>query len=97
MRITELATAEAVSQPTMTGLVQRLEDDGFVVRAPDKKDARAVRVSITAAGRRQLAQHRRARATALRVQLDALEPDALADLAAALPALDHLLAQEPRS
>jgi DNA-binding MarR family transcriptional regulator len=96
MRISELAAAEAVAQPTMTGLVQRLEDEGFVLRTPDIDDARAVRVAITRAGRKQLEIARRARAEALRVRLDALDPVALAELAAVLPALDHLLATESR-
>jgi DNA-binding MarR family transcriptional regulator len=97
MRITNLATAEAVSQPTMTGLVRRLEDDGFVRRTPDANDARAVRVAITSAGRKQLEATRSARAAVLRTRLDALDPDALAELADALPALDHLLDTEINS
>ena len=34
-RITDLAEAEAVAQPTITTLVGRLERDGLVRRAPD--------------------------------------------------------------
>lgn len=97
MRITDLATAEAVAQPTMTGLVRRLEDDGFVRRSPDPDDARAVRVAITGAGRKQLEVARAARAAALRTRLDRLDRDALAELVAALPALDHLLDTETRA
>jgi DNA-binding MarR family transcriptional regulator len=97
MRITNLATAEAVTQPTMTGLVSRLEEAGFVRRTPDADDARAVRVAITSAGRKQLDTARSARAAVLRTRLDALDPDALAGLADALRALDHLLDTEINS
>jgi DNA-binding MarR family transcriptional regulator len=94
MRISELAAAEAVAQPTMTGLIQRLEDDGFVRRTRDVDDARAVQVAITTAGSNHLEHYRAARAEALRARLDGLDPAVLAALAAALPALDHLVAQD---
>jgi DNA-binding MarR family transcriptional regulator len=96
LRISELAAAEAVAQPTMTGLVRRLEADGFVLRKPDAEDARAVRVAITDAGRKQLEIARDARAAALRIRLDNLDPAVLAELAAALPPLDELVATEYR-
>lgn len=89
-RMSELAAAEAVAQPTMTGLVARLEADGLARRGPDRADARAVRVAITPAGRRKLARLRAARAAALRTRLRALDAGAVADLRAALPALDQL-------
>jgi DNA-binding MarR family transcriptional regulator len=91
MRITELAAAELVAQPTMTGLVQRLEHEGLVERGPDPDDARAVRVAITDAGRDQLAGVRRDRARVLQQRIDRLDDDARAALAAALPVLDDLL------
>jgi DNA-binding MarR family transcriptional regulator len=93
-RITELAIAEAVAQPTMTSLVHRLERDGFVERRSDERDARVVLVVITAAGHARLAQVREARSSALAVRLAALDPQEQAVLAAALPALDHLIEQE---
>src|SRR3954465_2202661 len=48
-RITDLAAAEAVAQPTVTTLVGRLERDGLVRRAADPADARAVLVHLTTA------------------------------------------------
>jgi len=96
LRVTDLAAAEHVAQPSMTGLVGRLEHDGLVRRTPDPDDARAVRVVLTDAGRDQIAAVRGARAAALRQRLDALDPDAVAALAAALPALDDLFATDPR-
>jgi len=91
MRITDLAAAELVAQPTMTVLVRRLEQDGLVERTQDLSDARAVRVALTDAVREDLAAVRSRRAAVLQARLDRLQPDARAALAAALPALDHLL------
>src|SRR4051795_2228188 len=50
LRITDLAAAELVAQPTMTGIVRRLEQDGLVQRTPDPLDARAARIALTEAG-----------------------------------------------
>ena len=61
-RITELAEAEAVAQPTITTLVGRLERDGLVRRAADPDDARAVRVHLTDDGLARLGHARRAHA-----------------------------------
>ena len=91
-RVTDLAAAERVAQPTMTGLIGRLEADGLVRKTADPADARAVRVELTDAGRDQLAAVRAERAEALQARLDLLDDDARAALAAALPALDRLIA-----
>src|SRR4051812_28450339 len=90
-RITDLAVAELVAQPTMTVLVRRLESDGLVRKTRDAADARAVRVEITDAGRAELAEVRAARAEVMRSRLERLDDGARAALAAALPALDQLL------
>lgn len=91
LRITDLAAAELVAQPTMTGIVRRLEQDGLVRRTPDPSDARAVRVALTDAGRDELAAVRAKRAAVLAQRLDQLDDDARAALAAALDPLDDLL------
>jgi DNA-binding MarR family transcriptional regulator len=49
-RVTVLAANEAVAQPTMSALVQRLERRGLVTRAEDPLDARANLVEITPSG-----------------------------------------------
>jgi DNA-binding MarR family transcriptional regulator len=49
-RVTVLAANEAVAQPTMSALVQRLERRGLVSRGQDPADARANLVQITASG-----------------------------------------------
>ena len=92
-RITELAAAEQVAQPSMTALVGRLEGRGLVRREADPADRRAVRVAVTDAGREQLAAVRAARADLLAARIDRLDESERAALAAALPALDSLLSQ----
>lgn len=89
--MTDLAAAELVTQPTMTVLVNRLEQDGLVRKTRDAQDARAVFVEITEVGRAQLTEVRAGRAAVLQERLDRLDDEARAALAAALPALDQLL------
>src|SRR3954451_2348788 len=91
MRITALAAAESVAQPSMTTLVARLERDGLAERSPDATDARAVLVRITDEGLERLARIRAARAAAAEARLAALDPEERAVLEAALPVLDKLI------
>jgi DNA-binding MarR family transcriptional regulator len=90
-RITDLAAAEHVAQPTMTVLVRRLEQDGLVERTADPDDARSSRIALTDAGRAELNAVREDRAALLARRLATLEPAAREALAAAVPALDDLL------
>jgi DNA-binding MarR family transcriptional regulator len=92
LRVTDLAAAELVAQPTMTGIVRRLEHDGLVVRTPHPQDARASRIALTDAGRNELTTVRAQRAAVLQARLDRLDDDARAALAAAIEPLDDLLA-----
>lgn len=80
MRIGELAQTEQVEPPTMTRLVDGLERDGYVTRAPDPEDARAVQVRATARGTRALTRGRAMRVEALARALRALSPAELATL-----------------
>jgi DNA-binding MarR family transcriptional regulator len=92
-RISALAHGESVSQPSMTSLVQRLERDAYVTRRPDPADARAAIIAITAAGRRALEARAGLRTDALAARLRRLGARQRAQLEAALPALDALLAE----
>ncbi len=90
-RITAMAAAEGVSQPSMTQLMQRLEQRGLVARTSDPSDGRVALVSLTDAGRAALAA-RRQRNTRRVAELLADLPDAdvraLGDaLAAVLPSI----------
>lgn len=89
-RITELAEAQAVAQPTMTVAIQRLEARGLVTRERDEADRRATNAAITDAGRALLAQRRATRAADLHQRLAALDADQRRALQAALPALSAL-------
>ena len=89
-RITDLATAENVAQPTMTTLVVRLERDGLVERGGDPDDGRAVLVTITDDGLATLRRYGDARAEVLNARLATLSATDREALAAALPALDRL-------
>ena len=55
-RITQLAMTEALAQPTVTQLVDKLEGRGLVTRARSDDDGRVVIVAITAAGTRGAAR-----------------------------------------
>jgi DNA-binding MarR family transcriptional regulator len=90
-RITELAAAEGVTQPAITLLVNRLEERGWVERAPDPTDARAVLVGLTPHGR-QVFETLRAEYRALLHEEMATLPDRdVAALARAVEILDELI------
>lgn len=65
-RVTDLAVFERITQPSMTGLLQRLEEDGYVARAADPADRRATLVRLTAGGATALGAYRRASAARIR-------------------------------
>jgi DNA-binding MarR family transcriptional regulator len=89
-RVTALATAESIAQPSMTTLLSRLERDGLVERGPDPADARAVLATITAEGVERLTTIRAARAAVIEARLAELEPADRDAIAAAIPALAKL-------
>lgn len=87
MRVTTLAEREAVTQPAMTGLVQRLESAGLVTRRADARDGRVALIDITPLGRETLERRRATQDAIISNRLAGLSPDELAALQAALPAL----------
>ncbi|MFD1859934.1 MarR family transcriptional regulator [Aeromicrobium camelliae] len=90
-RITVLAEREAVSQPAMTNLVQRLEGAGLVRRETDPDDARASRISITEAGLTTLSARRRLYDELIGATLDKLDDAERAAISSALPALTRFI------
>ena len=90
-RITTMAAAEGVSQPSMTQLVQRLEQRGLVTRRSDPSDGRVALVSLTDAGRAALADRRQRNAERVADLLADLPDDGRAGtgdaLAVVLPAM----------
>ena len=89
-RVGDLAASESVAQPSMTTLVARLVGQGLVTRDPDPDDARAVRVTLTPAGREALARRSARRAAAMQARLQHLSPAERRTLADALPVLERL-------
>jgi DNA-binding MarR family transcriptional regulator len=57
----DLAAAEQIQPPSVTRLVQAMEEAGLVSCSPDPDDRRSTRVRVTAAGRRELStiRHRK--------------------------------------
>ena len=94
-RLTALAAAEGISQPSMSQLVQRLERQGLVVRVTDPDDGRAALIEITDAGRELVAERQRAlrgRVVSLLTELSA-EDEAALTLAmhVARPIIDRMI------
>jgi DNA-binding MarR family transcriptional regulator len=97
-RLTELAIQQGVTQPAMTQLVTRLQESALAERGPDPDDGRVVRVSITDAGRAELARRRSIRTDRLGALFDRLPDAQQAALVAALPAIQNLtLMPEPQA
>ena len=89
-RITDLAAAEGVAQPSMTVLVTALERSGLVERRADPADGRVALVVLTAFGSDYLRARRQAGAAAFAELIDELPPAEAGALAAAVTALEHL-------
>ena len=89
-RISHMADYESISQPAMTSAVNRLAQDGLVVREADPVDARAQLVALTATGRKLLEQYRHQVTAVLQPKLEALPPDDYATIERAVGLLDTL-------
>jgi DNA-binding MarR family transcriptional regulator len=79
--LNELAAAEQVRPPSMTRIVDALESEGLAERTVDESDRRCQRVTLTSAGRRELASIRRRKTAFLEERLAQLvdaERDAIA-------------------
>ncbi|MGY1794999.1 MarR family winged helix-turn-helix transcriptional regulator [Geodermatophilus sp. SYSU D00525] len=87
-RVTELAAAEGVPQPSMSALAACLAAQGLLRRGGDPADARVVLLDLTAEGADRRAQRRARRARRVDAALAALSPDEVRRIADALPALD---------
>ena len=90
LRISDLAARSAIGLPAMSRIVERLSQYGWAGRRPDPTDHRACLVSITEAGTELLDAMRRERAGRLAPGLAHLQPQQIAALLAALPALESL-------
>ncbi|MEU9207142.1 MarR family winged helix-turn-helix transcriptional regulator [Streptomyces sp. NPDC048415] len=100
IRMTALAAAEGIAQPSMTVLVQRLEAQGLASRVSDPEDGRVRLVALTDAGRELLAERRRAgdaRMAGLLAALPEQDVRALDEaMHTALPIVRRMLQEAPR-
>jgi DNA-binding MarR family transcriptional regulator len=94
LSLAELAAAEGISPPAMSGHVDRLERAGLVRRVRGAQDRRRVGLELTAEGARLLRNIRARRTMWLARRLRALEPAELAAIDAAVPALQKLVGDD---
>ncbi len=90
-RITELAETEALAQPTVTQLVDKLQGRGLVERARSAEDGRVVLVSIAPDGRLTLEAVRSRTRAQMREALLNLDDEELASLVAATETIEGLI------
>lgn len=90
-RISELAKADRCSQPTMSNLVQRQEENGWIRREPDPADSRASLISLTPAGLGELERARHEAGQAIAARLRQLPSTDLATLRAAVTVMHQIL------
>lgn len=88
---TELARRASLTLATMTTLVDRLEDRGFITRRRDEKDRRRMLIRITKSGKKTLAQSPDALQQQFQNRFDALADWEQASLIAALERVAALL------
>jgi DNA-binding MarR family transcriptional regulator len=91
----ELAAVEQVQPPSMTRIVARLEEDGYVTRVVDPTDRRVARAAITDAGRTLLARSRTRKDAYLARRVAEFTDAERALLARALPLLERLQDDAP--
>jgi DNA-binding MarR family transcriptional regulator len=90
-RITELTELAGIAQPTMTLLVKRLEEKGWVQREGLPDDGRVVMVSLTKAGSAAQEKFRARFLAALRVDLQELSAQQLEELSSATEILSSFV------
>lgn len=89
-RISQMANYESISQPAMTSAVNKLADDGLVVRQPDPADARAQLVELTDTGRDTLDEYRHQVVQVLQPKLESLSAADYATIERAVELLETL-------
>jgi DNA-binding MarR family transcriptional regulator len=92
--ISRLAKADRCSQPTMSGAVQHLVEKGWATKTTNPDDARSSLVRVTTAGVGVLDDARRRIGTVVAERLEADPCHDVADVAAAVALLEHLLPSE---
>jgi DNA-binding MarR family transcriptional regulator len=83
----DLAERERVAPPSITRMVSRLEEEGYVERSTDPADGRVCRVAVTAAAEEMISEARKRKADWL---LQRMEDLAGADRRALLDAVEAM-------
>jgi DNA-binding MarR family transcriptional regulator len=86
-KITELTELAGIAQPTMTLLVKRLQEQGWVRREGLPEDGRVVMINLTKAGSAAQAKFRAQFLAALRADLQELSDQQLKELSVATETL----------
>ena len=92
MRVGELAARQRLAPNTVSGLIGKLLDSGFVDRQADPGDRRTARIALTDAGRRQLLDWQRAHERRMATALSRLSTEDNASVMDALGGLERLAA-----
>ena len=87
----KLAEAEQVRPPTMTRIVNALEEQELVVKAQDSSDGRVIRIAATTKGKRVLIRGRARRVQFLTEQIRHLDRVEQENLSAALVTIQELI------
>ena len=91
--VTTLAQLDNCSQPTMTGIVRQLLEQGWVSREPHPTDARSTLIGLTDEGRAELTRVRAANADLVASRIAAHPERTAADLATAVGVLRDVLTE----
>jgi DNA-binding MarR family transcriptional regulator len=83
----QLAATEKMQPPSMTRIVNGLEQRGYVARRPDPSDGRQCLVTLTPAGREVILANRRRRDEWLTLRIAELDPAEREVLRQAVPIL----------
>ncbi|WP_371482386.1 MarR family winged helix-turn-helix transcriptional regulator [Kitasatospora sp. NBC_00315] len=90
LRVGELAARQRLAPNTVSGLISKLLEAGFVDRQADPGDRRTARIALTDAGHRQLEDWQRAHERRIADALGSLSPTEREAVMAALPGLESL-------
>jgi len=91
MTLGQIAEAEQVRPPTMTRIIDALEEHGLVEKRRDERDRRNVYLSATRKGKRILIEARNRRIQMLAKAIDGLEPAEKETLLAAINVLAKMM------
>lgn len=90
VRTSQLASRHRVTQPTMTGIIQRLEGFEWVGREPDPDDGRAALISLKPEGAAAIAEYRTEAAKQIRPLLAELNENELDTLSKAAALMERI-------